>query len=72
MNLLKQKAKTKFIALVSVGLKQLKKKLFKDIESPSLKKELEKVVFVLAAVVPILAFIITILFVILVSLIIGR
>jgi hypothetical protein len=68
---LKQKVKIKFIVLVNAGLKQLKKKLYSDIESPSLKKELERIVFVLAVVIPNLAFIMTILFVILALLIIG-
>jgi hypothetical protein len=56
------KVKIKFIALANAGLKQLNKRLYKDIKSPSLKNELARIGFVLVVVVPILAFTMTILF----------
>jgi hypothetical protein len=62
MALLTPKVKIKFIALLNAGLKQLNKRLYKDIKSPSLKSELARIGFVLAVVVSILAFIMTILF----------
>jgi len=62
MTHLTPKVKIKFIALASAGLKQLNKRLYKDIKSQSLKKELVRIGFVLVVVVPTLAFIMTILF----------